>query len=327
MTTAAGRAGPALKVGVLSNPKSTRNARGFDAIAAVAEGSGGALHAALDDVAELESALAEFARREVGVIAVNGGDGTVQATLTALINGGAFERMPPIAVLPRGMTNLIAVDVGLAGRPDRALARLIEGATAGAPGTVRRRPVIALERAGGAAPTYGMFFGAAAYYQATMLGRARVHPLGVEGSAAAGLALGLAAVQALVRRGGGPFHGERIGLALDGVRRPEVDYFVVLATTLDRLVLGLDPFWGDGVGRLRYTAITHPPRRLARALIPALRGRARPWMAASGYASGRADEIALATRAPMMFDGETVVPDAERPVVLRGGPVVEFVCG
>ena len=38
-------------------------------------------------------------------------------------------------------------------------------------------------------PIHGLFFGTAAFYRGTILGRAEVHPLGVEKSAAAGLAL------------------------------------------------------------------------------------------------------------------------------------------
>ena len=58
-------------------------------------------------------------------IVINGGDGTVQATLTEIHNGGAFgDDAPPVAVLPNGKTNLIALDLGAQGDPVQALARL-----------------------------------------------------------------------------------------------------------------------------------------------------------------------------------------------------------
>ena len=60
------------------------------------------------------------------VLAINGGDGTVQAALTELHNGGHFgDEPPPVAVLPSGKTNLIALDLGAHGDPIEALERLI----------------------------------------------------------------------------------------------------------------------------------------------------------------------------------------------------------
>ena len=48
------------------------------------------------------------------VLVINGGDGTVQAALTELYNGGHFGDRPPVAVLPSGKTNLIALDLARA---------------------------------------------------------------------------------------------------------------------------------------------------------------------------------------------------------------------
>ena len=61
------------------------------------------------------------------VLVINGGDGTVQAALTEIYNGGHFgDAPPPVAVLPSGKTNLIALDLGARGDPIEALERLIE---------------------------------------------------------------------------------------------------------------------------------------------------------------------------------------------------------
>ena len=60
------------------------------------------------------------------MLVINGGDGTVQAALTELHNGGHFgDQPPPVAVLPSGKTNLIALDLGARGDPVAALERLI----------------------------------------------------------------------------------------------------------------------------------------------------------------------------------------------------------
>ena len=60
---------------------------------------------------------------------INGGDGTVQAALTELYNRGEYfgGNPPPVAVLPNGKTNLIALDLGAAdGDALKALQRVID---------------------------------------------------------------------------------------------------------------------------------------------------------------------------------------------------------
>src|SRR3546814_5708911 len=61
------------------------------------------------------------------IVGSNGGDGTVQAALTELYSGGHFGGSPPpVAVLPNGKTNLIALDLGAEGDPIKALQRVVD---------------------------------------------------------------------------------------------------------------------------------------------------------------------------------------------------------
>jgi hypothetical protein len=112
---------------------------------------------------------------------------------------------------------------------------------------------------------------------------------------------------------------------LDGVRQSGERYFLVLATTLRRLILGVMPFWGDGRGQIRYTSIAFPPVRLARALLPVLYGRPRPWMNERGYLSRTVDDVAITTDEPLVIDGEFVSPEPNVPVLLRSDREAVFV--
>lgn len=308
------------QIGLISNIQSQRNRRDMTAIRDVLARYPQVLHGEIDRIEDIVPVLRTFAGRGVDHVVVNGGDGTVQATLTELCNGAAFEHFPLLSVLPGGMTNLIAQDVGLKGRRDRSLTRLIEATTAGN-GVVRlTRSVLSMTYAPDRPPTHGMFFGTAAFHRGILFSRQRVHSLGLKRSAATGLALGLILLRAMIGRSGVDqlVQGERIEIALDGQRAEEArDYFLVLVTTLERLTLGLMPFWGDGAGTCRYTSIGFPPQRFHRALLPTLRGRPRPWMAESGYVSGLAKEIALRMTCPIVFDGQIFTPEPDFPVILR----------
>ena len=75
---------------------------------------------------QVGTALETIARVRPKMLVINGGDGTVQAALTELYNGGHFiDGPPPVAVLPSGKTNLIALDLGARGDPIATLQQLI----------------------------------------------------------------------------------------------------------------------------------------------------------------------------------------------------------
>ena len=93
-----------MRVGVVSNPGSRRNQLGMAGMRAVLDRYPDTLHAEAVDVADLEGILGEFARREVDLVVVNGGDGTVHSTLTELCTGKAYDRMPEVSVLATGMS-------------------------------------------------------------------------------------------------------------------------------------------------------------------------------------------------------------------------------
>ncbi|WP_207461664.1 diacylglycerol kinase family protein [Azospirillum sp. SYSU D00513] len=300
-----------IRVGVISNPRSLANrraARKGSGFAAVAAGFPGLLYAQPGTPAELQETLAEFHRREVGVIGVHGGDGTIREVLTALPRSYG-ESWPDIALLPAGKTNLAARVLGSAGRGGEGLARLLDAARQRSLGRVEA-PV--MEIAWTDAPERrmsGFLFGAGAFSTGTKLAYSHVHAAGINSGPAVALTIAAAAASILVGKGRRDMlAGEEMSLALDGAPQRPGRRFLTLASTFDRLALGIRPFWGEGKGSLRWLDVLAPPRRLMRALVPVLRGRPRPWMTESSYTSGRADRLALALSSPFVVDGELFDP-------------------
>jgi diacylglycerol kinase family enzyme len=64
-----------------------------------------------DGPADIDEALATFARREIDLVAVSGGDGTLQHLLTAMLGAGV-PHLPLVAPLCGGRTNMSALDLG-----------------------------------------------------------------------------------------------------------------------------------------------------------------------------------------------------------------------
>ena len=107
---------PRPRIALISNPKSTGNLAQLPRIRAFCAEHPDIFHYEVERADQIGEAMRTIARIEPAVLAINGGDGTVQAVLTELHNGGHFGNAPPpVAVLPSGKTNLIALDLGAAG--------------------------------------------------------------------------------------------------------------------------------------------------------------------------------------------------------------------
>jgi diacylglycerol kinase (ATP) len=315
------------KIGLISNPRSQRNRRGLDEIGAVVAGTPDVIHVAPDTRQELDEVLAEFARREVGVILINGGDGTVQTVLTRLLEARSFERMPYLAILPRGMANTTAADLGLGGKTGAGLARLMAASRDGTlVDHLVERPILRVESIKDRAPQRGMMFGAGAIPDAIDLCCRQLYARGLKGDLGMGLTLaGVLLGDVLGRRGNGVLRGHDIGVALDGGSESRTDRLLVLATTLHRLILGSKPFWNYGGQPIRYTSVTYPPEHLLRSTLKVLYGWRREALRPDVYYSQGVWRIAVRLDAPFTVDGETFHPLPDQPVVITAADHARFV--
>jgi Diacylglycerol kinase catalytic domain len=321
------------RIGVITNPGSQRNKKGLAEMARLLADTPDAHHVVLDAIADVPGILADFARQEVDVVAVAGGDGTVQAALTEFYSRRPFEREPLLAVVPRGMTNMIAADVGLKGM--KGLARLLQASPDELARATRRRRILRAENALNYGPQYGMFFGGAGIWRAIEACRSKVHPLKVEADAAAAVTIaGLLGGWLLGRRkesgnADSIFYGDSIGMSFDGAAGETMESLIILATTLDKLILGSRPFWGgdprETGGHLRFTAIGYPPKGLLRYALRILYGSERRRLPAETYLSRAAGSVALTMDCPFTLDGEMFQPTPGKPVILTAADEARFV--
>jgi hypothetical protein len=166
-----------------------------------------------------------------------------------------------------------------------------------------------------------MLIGGAAFFDATMMARSRVHPVGFAQSSAAVIAGVAYFLKTFLGRSGG---GHRMRLRLDDNGGPAGQCYLFFLSCLPGLILGLDPFWGEEIAPLRWTWVDHPPRHIAFATIPLLRGKPHKWMLRNGYRSGRANRIEIESDTPLFFDGERINPAPGLPVVVESGQMLTF---
>ena len=161
-------------VALLSNPRSTGNRAILPRIRAYCASQPDIFHYEVEHVDQIGEALASIALVRPRVIAINGGDGTVQAALTELYNGHHFPpgQVPPVAVLPNGKTNLIALDLGATGDPLDALALVVGLAHGPLEAHIVERELISLSHGEAQLPVLGMFLGGAGLAACALAGLA-----------------------------------------------------------------------------------------------------------------------------------------------------------
>jgi diacylglycerol kinase (ATP) len=291
--------------GVLSNPLSGGNRKGLRPIREVLSSYPEALHREVHTLADVASAMADFARREVNLVIINGGDGTVHGALTALFSSRTFETPPFIAVLRAGTTSMIGGDVGLAGSPKRALRRLLHWvAMRERCPEILLRHVMSVCAPNHEKPLCGTFLGVGAIYEGIKFFHRRVNTPGIRGELGPAVTL-LVFLLSLLRPQSELLSVIPVKASLDG-RPPERKTLLMLfVTSLERLFLGMRPFWGDGGGRLHFTAITEHPLRLWRSLPFLVRGRKGPHVRPdNGFFSQEISEARLSMAGGFTLDGE-----------------------
>src|SRR5262245_21884098 len=121
-------------LGVVLNPHALgvrRNRKLTDRLRAVLAGDGELV--ATRTPAELRTAVDRFAERGYDPIGICGGDGTNLSTISQLVERLGVERLPRFAILRGGTVNTVASNLGIKGRPEQILGRLVERMRAGQP--------------------------------------------------------------------------------------------------------------------------------------------------------------------------------------------------
>ncbi len=283
----------------------------------------------MESADQIGTALKTIALVKPKVLVINGGDGTVQAALTELYSCGHFgDPPPPVAVLPNGKTNLIALDLGAFGDPIVALERVLEIARGDMTPFIVSRELISLSDGSvGARPVLGMFLGGAGLADAILFCRHKLYPLGLPNTFSHILAV-LAVFVSLILGIKAAFLPPRPSeMSVSMLRQGQLHgrFSLLMVTTLERLLLhGQVPGQAGGVGALQMLVIDRSPWALLRGLIATVRGRlGRTIM--SGVHFERGDEIRIeGVRSSVILDGELFHASTGSPIVLRPTAPVPF---
>jgi hypothetical protein len=316
-----------LRIGVLNNLRAGRSDALVSSILGVLDRHPDVLHVETDSARVLPDALAELMRHDIDLLVLNGGDGTLQFALTELLSNPDIKQLPWVAPLRGGRTNMTALDFGGRRNPVKSLEALLQAAKSNRLAErVVRRPVLRISSNQRSDVQYGMFFGAGTIHRAISIVH-RMFPKGrSQGVFGAGVVTGTLVGKTALRAKDGVLTPDKSQVRIDDQRSYGGEFTLLIASSLDRLFLRMNPFWGAGRGGVRFTSIASGAPRFGRSVPGIMRGRPGPGVSSeNGYESVRANRVELNFDCGYTVDGEIFDPIADEVVTLGADRRITFV--
>jgi diacylglycerol kinase family enzyme len=239
----------------------------------------------------VRDALAAKARH----IVIEGGDGTVQGILTEFLRQSKARDLPIFTLVPGGNTNQIARNVGLSTASPQAVAKAL-----GDNKVLAQAPLLRIKDKA-QRKYYGFLFSSGALPQVTDYTKDKLHDRGIGGSIAVigGILKGAAGTNSITK----PTH-IKLNIRADDTHKLRGPHLGTIITTLPGLMLGLDPFWGEGNRPLRVTYVAGEYQKLVRHVASLWLGNKSKDRSQDGMYSWTADGLKYRYEGPCVLDGE-----------------------
>jgi hypothetical protein len=313
-------------VGVLNNLRAGRSRKQVAQVLEVLRRYPDVVHVETESVRVLPEALGDLTRREVDLLVVNGGDGTLQYVLSELLDSADLPALRFVAPLRGGRTNMTSSDLGADPHPGRGLAGLLQSI---AEGSLDRRlvprPVLRVESSRRSSVQHGMFFGAGMIQRAVSLVH-RAFPPGQQGVFGAGLVTAALIAKVFTRPSDGILMPDKAAITVDDRPLSDSEFYLLIASSLEHLFLRMNPFWGTGPGGVRTTAIASRATRSLRAAAGILRGKPKPFVnPENGFESVNAHCVQIRMGCGFTIDGEIFPAEPDEVVRLTADRRITFV--
>lgn len=305
-----------MRVGVLTNMRAGRKNARLQRVLSFLKDYPDIPHVETENYQHVREALASLTHQGVDVLAVNGGDGTLQHTLTELLRDETQSVLPMIAPLCGGRTNMNALVIGSQRNTVAALAQLLATAKNGDMAErLTEQPVLRVDLGPASAVQYGMCLGVGVLHRAIDLKHQILPQQRFQGLPGAALFVGTMLARVVFGSDTGLLTPDRIAVTLDHHRQERKNYLLLLLSSLHRLLFRLQPFWGQEEAPIRFTSILPDVRRTPGVVLRILRGQ-QPVEDAErfGYVSHNVHHVELQLDCGLILDGELFAPTPGRTV-------------
>jgi diacylglycerol kinase (ATP) len=259
----------------ISNPRSGKNKRGgFEVFKKTLQNYPGIKHVVTHNETNLLDVLDECQQKNTQVLIVNGGDGTLLQVLTYLKKQSNLVYIPRLVLLQAGTTSMAFGDVGCKGRLKDVFERVIKYSQGNTDClTETLTPVLQMTLPEKNITVCGMFFGAGAIYNGILYCRQKIHTKGVRGELGPSMAMIRYIFDWLTSNK--MTTSTQASIDIDDALTITGEFTIITATTLNRLLMGVYPFWGRGRSsdNISLTLIKKNAPKATQALIKILRGK------------------------------------------------------
>lgn len=317
-----------MRFALIHNPNSRRNDHDGNSFLPEAQRLLGDLCISTQHDERLIDHIRTLYHKNIDIIALNGGDGTVSSCLTVISEVYPHDKLPSIIILPSGNTNLIASDVGLNIRGLPAIEFLL--AAERLQESYRAPIKLSWPQQPERAPVLGMFGGASGYARAVHI----AHSPTILKFASHDLAVFFTILSSIVSL----FFYRSRHKWLKGSELIQTDMtipfkskrsFLFIATSLKKLSNGIWPFWIEREIEIEkgfyFLNVNSFPKNLLSAIMNLLRGRAPIWLRQHGdYQSDFVEKLEFITDSDFILDGEEFPSSTSHKILLEKGPVFRF---
>ncbi len=320
-----------VRIGILSNRRAGQSNTHLPRIRSFLSAHPEVVHVETHATEDVPVVLTDLADQEVGLLMVYGGDGTLQHVLTEILGSRRFgDRVPMIAPLRGGRTNLTSLEIGTQRDPVKGIADIIKAVDTGRlDERVCPHHVLRLTSKRGDVDEYGMIFGTGTIYNAVELvhrafpnGRSQ----GVFGSAVVMGGLLFRRAFHKTNTDNGPYFREKVQILLDGKPADQEEYLLVLSSTLHHIFLNIRPFWGQEPAPVRFTCVAAGAKRFVLAIPRLLSGRPGGSVTVEkGYTSHNLHQVELRMDGGLVIDGELIAPEEGRILTITADDCLDFV--
>ena len=291
----------------ISNPRSGRNKRGgFDKFTKTVSQFPEIKHVVTDSEATLLNTLEVCKKYQSKILIVNGGDGTLLHILTYLKLPENLRFTPRLVLLQAGTTSMAYGDVGCKGKLEAVLSKIVkyaEGSLSLLKDTPRAVLKMTLKEKNQI--VCGMFFGGGVIYNGILYCRQNLHTKGMRGELGPSMAMvrylfDWLTVNKLTS-------ATRASVEIDNQAPIESEFTIITATTLNRLLMGVYPFWAKAQNDtgVALSLIKRNAPKATKAFLKILSGKApNVEVQEDFYRSSRPSHVSLEIYDGFTLDGE-----------------------
>ena len=225
--------GSMIEIGIISNPKSRKNRKNPNIIKELESviGKNGKVFKTenFDDIYKVAQ---EFKEKDIKILALNGGDGTIHITLSIFIKVYKNNPLPKIAILRGGTMNIISSSINSRrGTPKEILQHLIEKLNSSVPFTETQRNIMKIN------DEYGFIFATGIAYNFLELFYQDDDPSPLR----AAKMLGTSSIKAILGQKSTLFKKNRIKIKTDGIDWISNKFTTVGTLSIREMGLGFAP--------------------------------------------------------------------------------------